>query len=357
MVYGVIMAGGKGTRLWPEGRQNKPKQLLALVDARTMIRVAVERLSPLIPPERQIIVTTAEYADMIADALPDFPRGNILAEPEGKDTAPCIGLAAVKIRERAREGIMVVATADHVITDEEGFRRTLSAAIEAADREDIVATVGLRPTRPDTGLGYIRYSYRVRETNGVEVYRVAEFVEKPDLEHAKAYLEDGRYLWNSGMFVMRASHALALFREHLPEHFALLDKIAGSLGTPDEASVTRECYAAFERISIDYGIMEHAAEVLVLPGLFGWLDVGTWTALDLVRTHDANGNVIDGAYVGIDTEDTIVRSGDSLVATLGIKDLVIVNTPDALLVCTKEKAQEVRALVAFLEEHGRGDMI
>lgn len=357
MTYGVIMAGGKGTRLWPEGRQSKPKQLLALVDERPMIRVAVERLAPVIPPSRQIIVTTAEYASLIAEALPDFPRQSILAEPEGRDTAPCIGWAALNVRRRDPGAVMAVVTADHAITDERAFRRALHVALRAAAREPIVVTIGLVPTRPDTGYGYVRFSHELHEVEGTKVYRVDRFVEKPSLERARQYVEDGRYLWNSGMFIMQASHALDLFSKHLPEHYELLEEIGASLGTPDEERVTADCYAKFKRISIDYGIMEKAANVAIVRGNFGWLDVGTWPSLDLVRQHDAHGNVVNGPHVGVDTERCIIRSAGSLIATLGVHDLVIVETPDAVLVCPKHQAQLVREVVQKLEDAGRRDKV
>lgn len=355
MTYGVIMAGGKGTRLWPEGRQSRPKQLLALTDERPMIRIAVERLAPLIPPSRQLIVTTAEYAPQIAAALPGFPHENILAEPEGRDTAPCIGWAALKVMQRNPVGVMAVVAADHVVADERAFRQALYGAIQLAMQERIIVTIGLVPTRPDTGYGYIRFSHELREIEGIEVFRVARFVEKPNLERAKQYVEDGRYLWNSGMFIMQASYALELFSKHLPRHRELLRLIEKSLGTPDEGRVTAETYGRFERISIDYGIMEHAENVAVIRGDFGWLDIGTWPSLDLVRQHDAHGNVVNGPHVSIDTERCIIRSSGSLIATLAVHDLVIIETPDAVLVCPKNQAQRVREMVRKLEEMGRED--
>jgi len=357
MTYGVIMAGGKGTRLWPEGRQSKPKQLLALLDQRPMIQVAVDRLAPLIPPERQLIVTTAEYAQQIADALPDFPRENILAEPEGKDTAPCIGWAAVKVLERNPSGVMTVVTADHAIADERAFRQVLYTAIRVAMAEKIIVTVGLVPTRPDTGFGYIRFSHELRDVEGLDVFKVDKFVEKPSLERARAYLEDGRYLWNSGMFILQAAFALELFARHLPKHHQLLRLIQASLGTPDEERITAEAYRRFERISVDFGIMEHADNVAVIRGDFGWLDVGTWPSLDRVRQHDAHGNVVAGDHIGMDTERCIIRSSGSLIATLGVHDLVIIETPDAVLVCPKSQAQRVREVVKRLQDAGREDRV
>ena len=356
MVYGVIMAGGKGTRLWPEGRSAKPKQLLSLTDERPMIRVAVERLSPLIPIERQLIVTTEDYAPQIADALPEFPPENILREPEGRDTAPCIGWSAVKIVERDPDAVMAVVTADHAISGEDRFREVLDAAISFASREDIIVTIGLTPTRPDTGLGYICVGDVHATSGGIDICHVDKFVEKPDIDTARRYLEEGNYLWNSGMFMMRASHALDLFRQHQPVHHSLLMKISESVGTDREENVTRECYSEFPKISIDYALMERAENVAVIRGDFGWLDIGTWAVLDRFREHDGSGNVVDGEHVGIDTEGCIIRSHQGIVATIGVRDLVIISTPDALLICPKDQAQRVREMVALLDESGRSQL-
>ena len=356
MVFGVIMAGGKGTRLWPEGRSRRPKQLLKLIDDRPMILTAVERLAPLVPPSRQLIVTTQDYAQHVADALPAFPRENILAEPEGKDTAPCIGWAAVKVRERDASGVMAIVTADHAIADENAFRAVLEVAIEESTARRTIVTIGIVPTRPETGYGYIRYGEPVRSVGEAKVLRVEEFVEKPSEEVARGYIEDGHYLWNSGMFITRADHMLELFSEHLPEHYSLLREIGDALGTPGQGAVTAKAYSRFERISIDYGIMEHAADVSVVPGDFGWLDIGAWSSLDAVCPHDENGNVVTGHHVGIDTKGCIVRSNGRLIATLGVENVVIVETPDAVLVCTKDQAQRVRQVVQLLEDAGRGDI-
>jgi len=357
MVYGVIMAGGKGTRLWPEGRKRWPKQLLTLLDERPMIRTAVERLAPLIPPERQLIVTTREYAADIANALPDFPRGNILAEPEGKDTAPCIGWAAVKVLERDPSGVIAVVTADHGITDMAAFLRVLDAAQEVATDEQVVVTIGLVPTRPDTGLGYVRYGEPARTANGLEVYHVERFVEKPSEDRAREYLADGHYLWNSGMFILRAAYVIELFERYLPKHYDLLARILAALGTSLEEEVTRDAYRRFERISIDYGIMEKADSVVVIPGTFGWYDMGTWPALDQVRAGDEQGNITSGDHVGIDTSNCIIRSNGRLIATIGVRDMVIIETPAAVLVCPKDQAQRVKDIVKRLEETGRDDVL
>lgn len=353
MVYGVIMAGGKGTRLWPEGTRNRPKQLLDLVDRRPMIRMAVDRLAPLIPLERQIIVTTREYAAQITCSLPDLPQENILAEPMGKDTAPCIGWAALKVMERDPHAIIAVVTADHFISEESEFRDALKAAAEAARRSDVIVTIGLLPRSPDTGFGYIKSGHETREIDGIQFCRADEFVEKPNAEVAKQYVSDGRYLWNSGMFVMRAQHVLALFARHLPSHHGSLMEIKAALGTDLEVSVTEQAYGRFARVSIDKGIMERAENIEVIRADFGWLDIGTWAALDLVSVHDAHGNVVRGDHVGIDTERCIVRSGGALVATLGVRDLVVIDTPTAVLVCHKSRVQEVKTLVDGLEKGGR----
>jgi len=371
VVYGVVMAGGKGTRLWPEGRESWPKQLLKLLDDRTMIEVAVQRLAPVVPLERQLIVTTAEYTQPIADALPDFPRENILSEPAGKNTAPCIGWAAVKILERDPDAVMAVVTADHVITDEDEFRHVIRSACRVAEQRRVVTTIGMVPSRPETGYGYIRHSSEevvriAREGSGPEVdgafdraFAVHEFVEKPELARAKQYVAagPGEYLWNSGMFMMQASFALDLFAEYLPKHHELLMSIQQSLGTPREAEATNEAYQRFEPISIDYGIMEHAKDVVVIPGSFGWQDIGVWPSLNAVGASDEEGNIIAGDHVGIDTEGCIILSNGRLIATIGMRDTLIVETPDAVLVCPKDQAQRVREIVQWLEHEGRSEVL
>ena len=351
------MAGGKGTRLWPEGRIGLPKQLLKITGDRTLIEVAVDRLSPLIPIERQLIVTTSDYAGMIAEALPHFPRENILAEPVGKNTAPCVGWAAVKIIEKDADAVMAVLTADHAITDEEAFRADLRAAITLAGEEPTVVTMGLVPTRPETGFGYIHHGTRSRQADGRTAYAVDEFKEKPDLETAKHYVEAGTYLWNSGMFVMQARYALELFERHLPTHFVQLSRIAKAIGTPAEGDVTASAYDAMHAVSIDYGIMENAESVYVIRGTFGWSDVGTWPSLLQINEANSDGNLVLGEHVGIDTKNCIIRSNSRLVATLGVENLVIIETRDAVLVCTKDQAQRVREVVQYLEANGRSDVL
>lgn len=351
------MAGGKGTRLWPEGRNSLPKQLLKITGNHTLIEVAVKRLTPLIPVERQLIVTTADYADMIAAALPKFPRENILAEPIGKNTAPCVGWAAVKTLEKDPDGVMVVVTADHVIVDEAMFRADLTAAITLATEEDTVVTIGLVPTRPETGFGYMRHGSHTRAADGRTAYAVEEFKEKPNEETARRYMEAGTYLWNSGMFILRAQYAMVLFKQYLPDHFAQLSRIRDAAGTPNEREVTETAYDRMESISIDYGIMEKAESVYVIPGTFGWSDMGTWPSLEQINEVDVDGNLIAGEHVGIDTKDCIIRSNSRLIATLGIENLVIIETPDAVLVCTKEQAQRVREVVQYLEAQGRTDVL
>ncbi|HPC44404.1 MAG TPA: sugar phosphate nucleotidyltransferase, partial [Candidatus Latescibacteria bacterium] len=219
-----------------------------------------------------------------------------------------------------------------------------------------VVVVGFVPLRPDTGLGYIRFGHETREIEGIQFYRVDEFVEKPNKARAIQYVEDGRYLWNSGMFVMQARHALNLFSRFLPRHFALLEEIKSSLGTPDEPAVTENAYQRFDRVSLDVGIMEKADNVEVIRADFGWLDIGTWAALDQISLHDARGNVVRGQHVGLDTERCIIRTSNSVVATMGVHDLVIIETDAAVLVCPKSRVQEVKNLVEALEREGREDV-
>jgi mannose-1-phosphate guanylyltransferase len=357
VVYGIIMAGGKGTRLWPEGRAGKPKQLLKLLGDQTLIEIAVGRLARLIPVERQLIITTVEYADQIAEALPDFPRENILPEPRGRNTAPCIGWGTVKVLQQDPDAVIAVVTADHAIRDEAEFIEDLRTAAEIAASRDTIVTIGLVPTRPDTGFGYICSGTEFVESNGRKAFAIREFKEKPDAATAQQYVDAGNYLWNSGMFIMRASHAMDLFAEHTPELFAQLKNIQNALGTKGEESATNDAYDSMDPQSIDVGIMEKAKNVYVIPGDFGWSDIGTWSSLEQVTEADSDGNLVSGNHVGLNTENCVVRSSGRLVATVGVSNLVIVETDDAVLVCTKEQAQRVREVVAHLESESREDVL
>lgn len=352
MLYAVIMAGGSGTRLWPLSRQSRPKQSLKLIGERTMFQHAVDRLAPLFPPERIFVVTNAALAEILRPQAPDIPPANFLLEPVGRDSAPAAGLAAITLLHADPDAVMVMLTADHFIVDTAGFRAALAAAHEVAGDGTIV-TLGIRPAFPATGYGYIHLGEAQVMVDGLPVYRAARFVEKPDRPTAERFLEDGRYVWNSGMFIWRADRLMREFAIQQPESYTALQRIAAGLGTPRQAEVLAAEWPNVRKISIDYGIMEHAEQVSVIPIEIGWSDIGDWSSLLDVLPRDERGNVIIGEAVVHDAGECLVRSEGRLVAAIGVKDLVIVETPDVVLVCPRQRVQEVRSVVNRLAAEGK----
>ena len=361
----VVMAGGRGERFWPLSRRQRPKQLLPLDGSSSLIQQAVERVLPLAGPERVLVVTNGEYAGQVRDQLHQIPPDHILVEPIGRNTAACIGLAAVHITTTPGpwppDPTLVVLPADHVVRDVEGFRRVVRVAARAAQTHPLV-TIGLWPTRPETGYGYIELGERLESLEGHDVYRVSRFVEKPPEALARRFVADGRHLWNSGMFVWRASAILAAIRRHMPSLYAGLEVIARAPeGGARQAAIAR-VYQELESISIDYGVLERSSELAVVPAGFGWDDAGSWPSLERLFEPDEEGNVVQGArHVGVDTRRCIIfqspepagRPGrPRLVATLGVDDLVVVQTEDVTLVCSKQRAQEVRSLLERLRAWG-----
>ncbi len=350
MLYAVIMAGGSGTRLWPLSRRNQPKQALKLIGDRTMFQHAVDRLSPLFTPDRICVVTNDELAAVLKSQAPDIPADNFIVEPAGRDSAPAAGLAAVHLVKRDPSAVMVMLTADHFIVDTAQFRAALGAASDVAS-EGAIVTLGIRPTAPDTRFGYISLGTGQQIVDGFRVYDSAGFREKPDQATAQKFTDDGRHVWNSGMFVWRADRLLGEFQQQLPETYEALRSIGDALGTPDADRVLAAEWQKVRRVSIDYGLMEHARDVYVIPIDIGWSDIGSWGALLDVLDADADGNVSTGPLLARDTRGTYVRS-DKLVAAIGLSDMVIVDTPDVLLVCPRDRAEEVRDLVRKMETEG-----
>ena len=349
--YAVIMAGGGGTRLWPLSRKDRPKQLLKLLGDRTLFQLAVDRLAPLFPPERILIVTSAAYVIEMRRQCPALPADNFVVEPEPRGTAPAIGLAALRVRQRDASGIMACLTADHFIRDEARFRDLLAAAAQIA-QQDYLVTLGIAPTFPATGFGYIQRGEQLTTFGEFEVFRARRFKEKPALPEAEAMLADGRHAWNSGMFVWRVERLLAEFARQMPGFHQQLMAIEA-----DPASLP-QIWQSAPTTTIDYGIMEGAGEVAVIPVKdLGWSDVGSWESLlDVLEPDEAGNIVIGGPHLGLATTGSLVHSDHNrrrLVATLGVSDLVIVDTEDVLLVCPRERAQEVRALVERLKKEAR----
>ena len=351
-MFAVIMAGGKGARFWPRSRERMPKHLLDIQGERTIIRETVDRIRPLVPPERTLIVTGRSHAAELIRRFPEIPAENILIEPVGRNTAPCIGLAALHIQKRVPDAVMLVLPSDHRIGDEIEFRRILDEAGKVAAGGSALVTIGIRPTGPETGYGYIEQGDPFPTGGDGEIRRVRSIREKPPVEQAGEFLRQGRFLWNSGMFVWKASTILGAIKRFLPELHAGLLQIREALGTEREEEIVGEVYAAQKAVSIDYGVMETAEDVLVLPGNFGWSDLGSWDALWDVSGKDENGNVAQGSLIGIDAGDCLVHSPGKLVALVGVRDLLVVETDGALLICRRGRSQDVRKVVEILDTKG-----
>jgi mannose-1-phosphate guanylyltransferase len=354
MLHAVIMAGGAGTRFWPESRALRPKQLLSLVGERTMIQSTVDRLAGLIPPERVLIVTNARLVAAIGEQLPELPAGSILGEPCKRDTAPCIGLAAFEVSRHDPDAIMAVMPADHVIRPEPLFRQWLEFAENLVKREsNLIVTFGIKPTYPAESFGYIERGEPVGKPAAMQMFAVKQFREKPKAELAKQYVASGDFYWNSGIFVWRARTILDALERHEPEMYAHLKRIADSRDRADYAAVLDREFSAIRGISIDYAVMERAEDVVVIEAPFEWDDVGSWQAIGRLSAADKAGNVIHGKHLGIDTKGSIVRtSDDHLVVTLGLKDCIVVHTPDATLVANKHDEESIRQLVKMIDERG-----
>ena len=355
--YAVIMAGGQGTRFWPRSRRKMPKQLLNIVGEATMLEQTVARISPLIPAERTVVVAGDAYRDPIRACLPQLPAGNFLFEPVGRNTAACVAWAALWVRQRASDAVMAVLPADHLIRDEAEFLRVLEVATVVARPLNRLVTIGIQPSHPETGYGYIRASQDRLQIDGRDAFRVAQFVEKPSRQKAEQFLAEGTYVWNSGMFVWRADSIWLEVCRHLPQLARDLEPVA-EVTAPDALSeAINDVYARLPSVSIDVGVMERAHDVWVVPADIGWSDVGSWRALGELLSADAHGNVVVGEQRGIDTAGCFIHSPSKLVATIGLSNLVVIETDDVLLICPKERDQEVRQLVELLEREGRHDLL
>lgn len=355
-VHAVILAGGSGTRFWPASRRERPKQLLPLAGrpGEPLIAATVRRLDPVIPAERVWVATGAHLADATAAALPGVPRAQILVEPVARNTAPPIGWAAATIARRDPDALVAVLPADHFIGDEPAFRELVQRALRAAE-DGWLTTIGIVPTRPETGYGYIEVGDGIAEG----VHAVARFVEKPDRARAQAFLAGGRHLWNAGMFFFRARVMRAAIAQHLPALAAGLDRLDAAAAAGDEARALAEVFPTLPSISIDHGVMEKAERIAVVPGSFGWNDIGSWEVTWELAPRDADGNAAPEGTVAVDARNNLVvdltSSGGATgkrFALVGVNDLVVVETDDAVLVIPRERAQDVRAVVAALEARG-----
>ncbi|MFQ5430394.1 MAG: mannose-1-phosphate guanylyltransferase [Phycisphaerae bacterium] len=345
----VIMAGGSGTRLWPLSRRTRPKQLLRIVEGQSLIYKAFERLHGAFKPEDIYVIALADHLPAISKELPALPSENLIGEPIGRDTANAVALAAAILHERSPETVMGVFTADHLIRPADRFVEIVRRGFLAAtERPDALVTFGIKPTEPHTGLGYIERG----EPVAPGLWEVRSFREKPDLETARQYVASGRYYWNSGMFVWRTATILDQLRQHLPASHDTVRRLAGAWSSSEGEALARECYPSLERISIDYAVMEKAPKVLVVEMALDWLDLGNWTALPGVLGRDDSGNTTALRQVAMRSsrDNILVTEDDHLIATIGVKDLVIVHSADATLVCHKDQVQRIKDLVAELDQ-------
>ncbi|MCO6451005.1 MAG: mannose-1-phosphate guanylyltransferase [Caldilineales bacterium] len=352
-LYPVILAGGVGSRLWPRSRKSTPKQFLDLLgDGRSMLQHAYDRVEPLVSPSQMLVITNAEYVSDVAAQLPDLPAENIIAEPVARGSAAAIGLAAIHLARRDPDAIMAVLTADHLMRRPETLRQVLVAAAELAQRGELV-TLGIRPSHPETGYGYIEMGETLGVFNHMPAQRVNRFLEKPDLATAQAFVDAGNYAWNSGMFIWRVDTILAEFEQQMPPLHHTLQGLRPALGTDAEADAFAQFWMPLtDHSTIDYGVMEGAKSVAVFPADLGWDDIGSWAALLAILEKNTDGNAAQARHVQVDSRNNLIFSAERLIAAVGLEDMIIVDTPDAVLVMPAERAQDVKKVISQLREQG-----
>jgi mannose-1-phosphate guanylyltransferase len=350
--YVSILAGGSGTRLWPLSRSHQPKQLVPLLGDRSLVQATVDRVAPLIPHDHIVVVTEQSHADALREQLPELPSANVLVEPVRRGTAAAVGLAAQWIAHQDPRASMASLHADHAIRDPEEFRACLAATFTLAESAPWLVTLGIRPSSPHTGMGYIQPGEPLGTFGGKEAFRAARFVEKPDQATAERFLTEG-YLWNPGYFIFQVQTILDAFAQLLPELQGPLSVIGSAFGSPGEAAILREQYPKLRVETIDYGIMERAEQLATMPADFGWSDIGSWAEVWEMSAQDAAGNAARGIHADLDSTNLLVLGSGKPVITLGLHDLTVVDLPDVLLICPRERAQDVKALVEQLQKDPR----
>ena len=361
--HAIILAGGRGTRFWPRSRRRTPKQLLNIVGKKTMLVQTVERLRPVIPASRVWVVTNAEQAAAVRRLLPGVAASRVLSEPVGRNTAAAIGLAAVHLAQHADDALMAVLPADHYIAHADAYRKIVAAALEVASKGRYLVVLGVPPARPETGYGHIERADAVPDVLGTQVFRVRRFTEKPAPDTAKEYIASGRYMWNSGMFFWRVSTYLEYLKKYLPATHDALVRLADTIGTRRYAATLKRIYPKLENISVDYAIMERATQpgepqsVFVLPAEVGWSDIGSWAAVYDLQANQAGENVSAGAYLALDATGNLIWSPEKFVAAIGVNNLIVVETPDALLICPRDRAQDVGKIVTWMEQNKRKQLL
>ena len=351
----LIMAGGRGERFWPKSRQQMPKQFLSLTgDGKTMIQLTVERILPLVAIEDIYIATNQDYKKLVMEQLPQIPEKNILCEPVGRNTAPCVGLGAVHIAKKYSDAVMMVLPADSLVKENVLFVENLKEACMLAQEGENLITLGITPNYPETGYGYIRFLAEHRRGNAYEVDR---FVEKPDLETAKTYLATGKYLWNSGMFIWKVSTILNKMRLLMPATYEGLQSIYSAIATEKEDEVLDTVFRGFESQSVDYGILEKSDNIYTIPGNFGWDDVGSWLAVGRIRENDTAGNVISGDVIAVGTQNCIIEGSNKLIAAVGLENLIVVDSENAILICSKEQTGNIKKVLEELKKNAKKEYI
>lgn len=348
----VILAGGQGTRFWPVSRLSKPKQFLSISSSgESLIQATSRRVVPISPESAQWVVTNEMQRELTGQHL---PQAKLILEPFGRNTAASIGLAAVHIRKHSPKAVMVVLAADHAVQDEQLLRDTLMKAARLASEQSLLVTIGVKPTFPNTAYGYIKRDGTIAQ----DEFLVSRFFEKPSFERAKEYFESGEFYWNSGMFAWGVTTILEAIRQFMPELYEGLMTIEGVIGTPQEKVVTEQVFAGLESVSIDFGVLEHARNCAVVSGQpFGWNDVGSWDAWAEHFGRDQSGNIVKGQTLLIDSKGCVVCSEDRMIAVVGAEDLVVIDSGDALLVCPRDRVQDVREVVKELKKQGREELL
>lgn len=352
--YALILAGGGGTRLWPMSRSETPKQFLPLVENQSMFKVSVERLSPLFAPEQIYIAAGKHYIERLREDTPQIPAQNFIAEPYGRNNAPAVALAVAAIQQRDPQATVAILTSDHHIGKKDVFRSVLSAAHEIA-QDDYIVTLGISPSFPSTGFGYIRQGVEIRKINGFSIYHSRGFVEKPDVVAATNYVASGEYSWNSGMFIVKAEQLMAEFKRQQPALHTLITEVMTTLDTPDYENALVAAWDKMPAISIDYAVMENAHSMAVIPVDMQWSDMGSWVAMFDILPKDKFGNCSKGEpddWVKLDTRRSLVYS-ERLAVTIGVEDLIVVDTEDVLFICHRDRAQDVRDVVNYLKKQKR----
>ncbi|KJS17478.1 MAG: mannose-1-phosphate guanylyltransferase [Peptococcaceae bacterium BRH_c4b] len=357
MPFVVIMAGGRGERFWPRSRMAAPKQFLNLLGDKTMLQLTVERVEGLVGISGTYIVAGSDFKDTIMEQVPHLPEENIIIEPFGRDTAAAIGLATLFLERKDPREVMIVLPADHFVCDVPRFQEVLKSAVAAAWRGEEIVTLGITPHRPETGYGYICEGELYDTFAGTPAWRVLRFLEKPDYAKAVRFLSMGNYLWNSGMFIWRVDLVRQLIAKHTPQLAQGLNKIGQAIGTEQYLAVLEEVYAELPRVSVDYGILEKADSVLVMRGDFGWDDIGSWTALERYAEKDERGNFIEGRGVLLDTSDTFIYSPGKTVGVIGVESLIVANHRDSILICRKDRAQDIKKVVQALKDKGLDEVL